>query len=239
MIENRLHSCESLDEAWSAWFDDIISDEVDIDSRDGKVVGEVINAVTVISDPTKNIMKNPIRNLPMRYCVGELLWYLSGNPSLDAIRLYTNAWDRMSDNGKTVNSNYGDRIQHIKDEVSGAEFDQMKMIENILKHDPESRQAVIHLKQARDVYTFPSKDVNCGVCVQFLIRENKLYATAYMRSNDLWLGFPNDVFQFTCMQIYLAMRLGVRLGTYTHVAGSLHLYERDYNKAKERMKNEN
>jgi thymidylate synthase len=63
--------------------------------------------------------------------------------------------------------------------------------------------------------------------------------TTYMRSNDLWMGFPNDVFQFTCMQIWLAMRLGVKLGTYTHIAGSLHLYERDYNKAKENIKNEN
>ena len=57
--------------------------------------------------------------------------------------------------------------------------------------------------------------------------------TTYMRSNDLWMGFPNDVFQFTCMQIYLAMRLGLDLGTYTHIAGSLHLYERDFEKAKE------
>ena len=32
----------------------------------------------------------------------------------------------------------------------------------------------------------------------------------------------------TAIQIYLAMRLGVQLGTYTHIAGSLHLYDRDY-----------
>lgn len=52
-----------------------------------------------------------------------------------------------------------------------------------------------------------------------------------MRSNDLWMGFPNDIFQFTAIQIYLAMRLGVGLGTYTHIAGSLHLYDRDYQSA--------
>ena len=54
--------------------------------------------------------------------------------------------------------------------------------------------------------------------------------TTYMRSNDLWMGFPYDVFQFTCLQTLLAMELDVELGTYTHVAGSLHLYERDYAK---------
>ena len=35
------------------------------------------------------------------------------------------------------------------------------------------------------------------------------------------------MFQFTCMQILMAMQLGLEIGTYTHIAGSLHLYERD------------
>ena len=37
-----------------------------------------------------------------------------------------------------------------------------------------------------------------------------------------------DVFQFTCMQILMSMELGIELGTYTHIAGSLHLYGRNY-----------
>ena len=48
-----------------------------------------------------------------------------------------------------------------------------------------------------------------------------------MRSNDIWTGFPYDVFSFTAMQIILAFQLGVGIGEYTHIAGSLHLYERD------------
>ena len=226
---------DDIDEAWKKWYDKIkaiASKSTSTDtSRDGSVVGEIINAVTVIKDPTRCILKSPIRKLPIRYCVGELLWYLSGNPRLSAIQLYTSAWDRMSDDGKTVNSNYGDRIQNIKDEVDGFKFNQLQMCEELLRRDPNTRQAVIHIKQARDIIGHPTKDLNCTVCLQFLLREDKLYMTTYMRSNDLWMGFPNDVFQFTCMQIYLAMRLNVGLGSYTHVAGSLHLYERDYKKS--------
>lgn len=223
---------KTIDDVWKEWYDTITKDTTGTESsRDGDVVGEVINAVTVIEDPTRCILKSPIRKLPMRYCVGELLWYLSGNPNLKAIQLYTNAWDRMSDDGETVNSNYGHRIQHAVDEVDGKLFDQMKMVEHLLSVDPSSRQAIIHIKQARDVLVNPTKDLNCTVCLQFFIREGKLYMTTYMRSNDLWMGFPNDVFQFTCIQVYLAMRLNLQLGTYTHVAGSLHLYERDYEKS--------
>ena len=101
----------------------------------------------------------------------------------------------------------------------------------MLTEHPESRQAVIHIKQPRNLVEYPTKDVNCTVCLQFFVREEKLYMTTYMRSNDIWMGFPNDVFQFTAIQICLAMKLGYGLGTYTHVAGSLHLYQRDYKTA--------
>ena len=234
--------CKTIDEAWEFWYErisELAKNGITDTSRDGDVVGEVLNAVTTIEDPTRCILKSPIRKLPMRYCVGELLWYLSGNPRLKAIQLYTGAWDRMSDDGETVNSNYGHRIQNAVDEVDGKLFDQMKMVEHLLSVDPSSRQAVIHIKQARDVLVNPTKDLNCTVCLQFFIREGKLYMTTYMRSNDLWMGFPNDVFQFTCMQIYLAMRLNVELGSYTHVAGSLHMYERDYQKSLENIEEGN
>lgn len=228
---NKFVNGETIDDAWQKWYELITSDMNPQDSRDGAVVGEVINAVTTIEDPTRCILKSKIRNLPMRYMIGELLWYLSGKPDLDAIRLYTSAWDRMSDDGIYVNSNYGQRIGMATCEFSGEVFNQLNMIEQMLKQHPESRQAVIHIKQARNLIKYPTKDVNCTVCLQFFIRDGKLYMTTYMRSNDLWMGFPNDVFQFTALQIYLAMKLGVQLGSYTHIAGSLHLYERDYQTA--------
>lgn len=238
IADNWTVSGRTIDEVWEDWYEFITAnaDRTErADSRDGKVVGEVLNAVSIIEDPTRCILNSKIRKLPMRYCVGELLWYLSGNPSLKAIQLYTNAWDRMSDDGETVNSNYGYRIQNMIDEAeeyaTGFKFNQLAMCEELLRKDPNTRQAVIHIKQARNVAVHPTKDLNCTVCLQFFIRDGKLYMTTYMRSNDLWMGFPNDVFQFTCIQIYLAMKLGVGLGSYTHVAGSLHLYERDYEKS--------
>lgn len=235
--ENVYRGGSTIDDVWEDWYKILTEDISKKESRDGAVVGEVINAITVIDDPTRCILKSPIRKLPMRYMIGELLWYLSGNNELDAIRLYTSAWDRMSDNDITVNSNYGDRIQHAICEFSGETFNQLQMVEKMLLEHPESRQAVIHIKQARNLVEHPTKDVNCTVCLQFFIREGKLYMTTYMRSNDLWMGYPNDVFQFTAIQIYLAMRLGVKLGTYTHIAGSLHLYERDYQAALKNIEN--
>lgn len=235
MFDNIIVRSETLDEAWLNWFEKMktcnkLNENKAKKSRDGLVAAEVINAITVIEDPTKNIMINGIRKLSMRYAIGEMLWYLSGNPELKAIQNYTKAWDRMSDDGKTVNSNYGFLI---KDAYG---FDQYEYCKELLRKDINSRQAVIHIKMPRNTIENPTNDLNCTVCLQFLVRDGKLYCTTYMRSNDLWLGFPYDVFQFTCIQIRMAMELGLDIGSYTHIAGSLHIYERDFKKALEREK---
>ncbi len=218
MQYNLLKYAENIDDAWLYWYQNLAGQRMDMTSRDGDIVGEILNAVTVISDPTKNIMRNGIRKLSMRYAVGELLWYLSGNNNLSEIQKYTKAWDRMSDDGETVNSNYGWCIKHKYG------FDQWEYVKNMLKDTPETRQAIIHIKTADEQ---KSLDVNCTCYLQFFVRDGKLYMTANMRSNDIWMGFPYDVFQFTCMQILMSMQLGIPLGTYTHFAGSLHLYKRD------------
>lgn len=209
---------KSIDLVWTRWYDKISKMNEPNDSRDGMVIGEVINAISVIEDPTKNVLLSPIRKLSMRYAVGEFLWYLSGSNKLKEISKYTKNWERFSDDGENLNSCYGWCIKHKFG------FDQYKYVKELLKKDRNTRQAVIHIKEPNNK---PSKDVNCTICLQFFIRENKLYLTTYMRSCDLWYGFPYDVFNFCNLQVLLSMELGVELGTYTHICGSLHLYERD------------
>lgn len=208
----------TIDDLWEAWYERLTAQNLGDGSRDGEIRGEVINAISVLNDPTRNILKSKRRNLHMRYAIGEMLWYMSSNPLLKEIQKYTDGWDRMSDDGMTVNSNYG---YCIKQKYG---FDQWEWCRKELDSNPNSRRAVIHIKEAS--YK-ESKDVNCTVCLQFFIRNEKLYMTTYMRSNDLWMGFPYDVFQFCNMQVLMSMELGYDLGTYTHIAGSLHLYERD------------
>ena len=215
---NTVVTADTLDSAFEQWYGILSTMAILDNSRDGDVVGEVINATTILINPTKNIMSSSIRKLSMRYAIGEMLWYMSGNNNLKEIQKYSKGWDRMSDDGVTVNSNYGYCIKYKYG------FDQWEFVKNELRNNPNSRRAVIHIKEPSNK---DSKDVNCTVCLQFFIRHNRLHMTTYMRSNDLWMGFPYDVFQFTNMQVLMSMELGVEIGFYTHISGSLHLYKRN------------
>lgn len=188
-------------------------------SRDGPVVGEICDAVFCVEDPTRNIVTSPIRKMPMRYAVGELAWYLSGSNKVKDISRFAKKWADISDDGYTNNSAYGWRIA----EKFG--FSQWEYVKSLLKKDPNSRQAVIHIKDADNR---PTKDTPCTVYLQFFIREGKLNLSVHMRSNDIWMGVPYDMFSFCFLQMLMAMELGVEIGSYTHYAGSLHMYERDY-----------
>ena len=215
-----LITADSADEL----FEKVVSALSDNPVEDSKMAYELVNANLQLTNPTKNTMCNCIRKMPLRYAIGELLWYNSCNPSWKAIYPYSKFWKGISDNGSTVNSNYGWCIRKKYG------FDQWEMVKKLLQENTNSRHAIIHIKEARNLIDNPTKDLNCTIALQFLLRNNKLDLIVTMRSNDIWLGLPYDLFNFTCMQIQMAMELGVEVGTYYHNAGSLHIYKEDVNK---------
>lgn len=113
---------------------------------------------------------------------------------------------------------------------------------SLLKRDPDTRQAVLTLYDAGHDLNRDVRDVPCTVAIQFFVRDRWLGPEpedrapcldmwVVMRSNDAWLGLPYDLGQFSLLQGAVAASIGARVGTYTHSAGSMHLYERDWEAA--------
>lgn len=158
----------------------------------------------------------------MAYAVGELCWYFDGDRELSFIQKFSKFWTKISDDGRTCNSAYG----YILKEREG--FDQIEKIIDLLKHDKYTRRAVLNINKANvDVIT--TKDEQCTIAIQFLIRNNELHTTVFMRSNDVIRGLPYDVLYFTTLAKYIAMRCNINYGTYTHIVTSLHVYIQDLN----------
>jgi thymidylate synthase len=82
------------------------------------------------------------------------------------------------------------------------------------------------------------KDAPCACTLQFFIRDDRLHLITYMRSNDVVWGLPYDVFLFTMLQELLSRELSRPLGTYTHIVGSLHLYDHHFELGREILRSE-
>jgi thymidylate synthase len=189
---------------------------------------ELTNACFELTDINNNIVN--IRGLSRAYLFGELTWYMTAREDMAFINKFAGLWGRISDNGVTSNSAYG----HILFVRHG--FNQVEKIIELLKKDPNSRRAVLNFNVPNE-NVIETKDEICTIALQFLIRDNKLYCTGIMRSNDIWYGTPYDVTFFTELQKYIAHRLNVEYGTYTHFAVSLHVYDRNFEEFKKVLRN--
>lgn len=179
----------------------------------GQTTYELLNTQLTLTIPAHNVLTYYARRLSYEFSVAEWLWMLQGRRDVRTIAYYNKAIAKFSDDGETFFGAYGPWLDR-----------DFPYIIETLQRDRDSRQAVASIWRPNPP---ESRDVPCTVSIQYLIRHDRLYAHTYMRSNDLFLGFPYDLFNFTQFQRQLAAVLGVEVGTYTHTVGSLHIYGRD------------
>lgn len=182
---------------------------------------EIENCVIQIKNPDVKDFEFGFRKISEKYALGELNWYWAGSNSCEEIGKFAKKWLSITDDGITNNSAYG----FILEKKYG--FDQIEQVINLLKKDKNTRRAVLNISDPA-IDRINTKDMQCTIAIQFLIRNNKLNTTVYMRSNDIIFGFPYDYIYFISLAYYISSKLGIELGTYTHIATSLHLYDSGY-----------
>jgi len=167
------------------------------------------------------------RNLNLTYAKKEMLWYLGADPKDDSIEKHATMWKKLKQADGSYFSNYG---QYIFDDAN--QPSQFVYVINTLAEDPQSRRASMVLLQPKHLFR-ENTDVVCTYALQFTIEDSMLHMTVLMRSNDIVFGFTNDAFCFwNIMALVYAVLLKkyptLVMGTYTHFAGSMHVYERHY-----------
>ncbi|QBZ72780.1 thymidylate synthase [Gordonia phage GodonK] len=204
--------------AYPAIVHDLIEWGTPVDSRGG-MTREIENYVVSVDHPRLLVPKRP--------GLSPLLGMMEGAQLIGSVavpRLMDRCWPKMM----TYTDHYGDYG------ARAAHGDQMRKIFNMLKDDPETRQAILTLWSPElDAGDTKHSDHPCTVSIGFRVRSNHLNMTVTMRSNDIWLGASSDFTQFTLLQATFAEALGYSLGSYTHFVHSMHIYERDVEKAEE------
>jgi thymidylate synthase len=204
----------------------------------GLTIKERLGVYFEIQQPLNRIPYVPDRDFALSYMIAELIWYLSGNDDTEWISEYSGFWKHISDHGK-ANSAYGRYlfVDQYGDATPEGLRTQWDYIIDELRRDPDSRRAVIHIRQPEHSF-MDTKDVPCTLSLQFFIRDGNLNQIASMRSSDLIFGLAYDVPAFTFLQEMLAAELGVGVGWYRHISASLHVYERHFEMCENIMKND-
>lgn len=185
---------------------------------------ERVGVSFTVADPRRRLVHHPVRRSNLVFNLAEVLWYLSGRDDLSYLAYYAPRVARYSADGvRLTGTAYGPRIRRFGID----RIDQWDSVASVLAEDPDSKRAVVQIYQPEELLLPGNLDVACTLALQFLLRDGRLHAVGYMRANDVFRGMVSDVFSFTVLQEAMACRLGVDVGEYTHMVGSLHLYDPD------------
>ena len=208
------HRARSIDDLLHEALEQLTKNGEGINPSRGAAV-EVRGVRLELTDPRARLSRSHKRGKVFS-CLGELVWYLAGSGSVDHIAFYLNRYQDEAEADGTVNGAYGTRL-------FAGERRLQRAIETLLDKG-DSRQAVVPLLDAADLAN-GYRHIPCTAALQFMLRNRCVDMVVFMRSNDAYLGLSHDIFAFTMIQELVARALGADLGTYVHMAGSLHLYD--------------
>jgi thymidylate synthase len=226
-FEGQAPTFESLDEVQAWVLSSLLDHGSPVTSR-GMPTLELFPVSFTLAHPRRRCITNPERRWNLPLAIGEFCWHATGSNDVRFIEYYAPRWREFTDGIAILGSCYGHHIFSRKD----GQPSQWERLVRLLRAERHSRRAVLQLFTPEPGLDADTKDAPCTCSVQFMIRDDRLHAIVYMRSNDSIWGLPYDVFLFTMLQELLALELGAELGSYHHLVGSMHLYRRHFELAR-------
>ncbi|WP_405657805.1 thymidylate synthase [Streptomyces sp. NBC_00079] len=186
----------------------------------GMTTRELLGVHLTLTRPRARLLHlPPARILNPAFAAAETVWHLLGSDA-PWIFDYNSRLRRYADDG-FLRGAYGPRMRRW-----GGRIDQLAEVIRTLRTDPDSRRAVIQLYDP-SLDAAGHRDVPCTLGFRFQLRQGRLNMSTTMRSQDVWLGLPYDLFFATVLHELMAGWVGADLGAYHHHVDSLHLYETD------------
>ena len=187
---------------------------------------EIINAAFFANEPSI------FGTVNQDYVQRELEWYKSMSLNVNDIPGGPpEIWKMVANPNGYINSNYGWCI------YSQQNGNQYENVLNELIKNPLSRRAtmIYNRPTMHDDYNKGGmSDFMCTNAVQYLIRNNKLNALVYMRSNDAVFGYKNDyawqkhVLEELVIDLRNEWLDDIQIGDIYWNVASLHVYERHF-----------
>ena len=194
-------------EAWKEALKMINEKGEETDDKEKRISKELINLSLTIKQPEQGITK-PIESMK------ELKKWVY--PELEELE---NIFFKK-ETSSFYYYNYGSRIFNYKNSKNQVD----EFIIPLLKKDPCSRRAVIIIYDPLIDSKTEKNETPGLISIFFKIKNNNLTATSIIRSNDILIGWPANIYQIFLLQKYVANILGISLGSLTTISHSAHVF---------------
>ena len=222
--------CNNVDEALinGMWW--LHGAGIESNSRNGRVLVSPEPVITEYLQPRNRVLFNPLRDANPFFHLFESLWMLAGRNDVAFPAHYAKQIAAFSDDGTTIAGAYGERWR------SRFGYDQLKVIIDDLKANPDSRRCVLTMWDAfgnpfdnssDDLHLAMNggKDVPCNTQAYFDTIGGKLNMTVTCRSNDIiWGCYGANAVHFSILHEYVALSSGIELGVYRQFSNNYHMY---------------
>ena len=216
---NSKISGESLSEITDKAISLVLEEGEENSSRNGNVT-YLNNVIVELKNPLSRHLNLNGRNNNIYATIGELFWIMSGTDRINPfLSFFLPRAADYSDDGVTWRGGYGPRI-YMDNQLENAI--------KVFKEDGlDTRRSVISVYDSGLDSGVSSKDIPCNNLIHFLVgSDGRLNMNVVSRSSDvLWGLFGINIAEWTFLQEYVAQRVGLSVGVYTHFTSNLHIYD--------------
>ncbi len=195
-------------ECWIEALKLIMEKGVDFRDENNRICREMLNLKIVIKKPFFEINK-PIKAL---FSFNE--WKYPHIEEISKVILSSKLESGYSYSYGTRIFNFQNKINQLND-----------FLIPLLKDSPNSRRAVISLWDPVVDSNLLNRENPGLMLIDFKMRRNKLNLTAVVRSNDLFFGWPANIYQLFMLQEHVKRALNCDFGNITTFSTSAHIFQ--------------
>ena len=169
------------------------------------------------------------KKLHLKSIIYELLWFLQGSTNVKYLQEHgVRIWNEWADENGELGPVYGHQWRSWPDYDGGA-IDQIKIILDQLKNNPNSRRMIVSAWNVAEVNKMALPP--CHTMFQFYVappqnegEKPRLSLQLYQRSADTFLGVPFNIASYALLCMMVAQVCDMVPGDFIHTTGDTHLY---------------
>ena len=157
------------------------------------------------------------KKLHTRSIIHELLWFLRGDTNIKYLKDNgVSIWNEWADENGELGPVYGKQWRRWES-PDGRSIDQMALLIDALKKNPDSRRHIISAWNPAEVDRMALPP--CHALFQFYVAGGKLSCQLYQRSADIFLGVPFNIASYALLTMMVAQVCGYEPGDFVWTGG--------------------